>query len=110
MLDFDQGEEELGWQLRAQYGAAPVHLGKGPPPRLSIELSPRPAGSGPALRLWGEPDLLGFTLDWEGEHPSGIPGMPMLEVLWETGRIRAEEVVIRRLGDHSRGRLALTEM
>lgn len=91
-LEFDRGEEALARRLRSQYGAVALHLGQGQMPQLAVELSPRPPGEFPALRLWGEPDLLGLTLRPERALPPEFPHLPFLELLWETGRISPEEL------------------
>lgn len=92
LLEFDRGEEPLSRRLRSHYGAVVLHLGQGRPPQLAVELSPRPSGDFPALRLWGKPELLGFTLRPERPMPPGLPPLPFLELLWETGRIGVEEL------------------
>lgn len=96
LLDFDRGEEALGRHLRARYGAAPLHLGQGPPPQASVELDPRPSPSVRPLRLWGEPELQGLMLTAQAVPPAGVPELPFLELLWETGRITAEEIAVCR--------------
>lgn len=85
LLDFDRGEEALERHLRQRFGAAPLRLGQGGEPHLTVELDPRPSRLDPALRLWGEPDLLGLTLS------PGEP-LPLLELLWETGRMDLGEL------------------
>ena len=50
-LDFDRGEEALGAHLRTRYGAAPIHLGLGPEPRVALEMSPRSAVDRKSTRL-----------------------------------------------------------
>lgn len=94
-LDFDRGEEALGAHLRTRYGAAPIHLGLGPEPQVALELSPRSAVGGKALRLWGEPALEGLTVTLPGALlPQGLPELPFLELLWETGRVKVEELAV----------------
>lgn len=85
LLDFDRGEEALARHLGQRFGAAPLRLGQGPEPHLAVELDPRPSRLDPTLRLWGEPDLLGLTLS------PGEP-LPLLELLWETGRMDLGEL------------------
>ncbi len=92
LLDFDRGEEELGERLRSRYGAAPLHLGKGECPQVSVELSPRPPLGEFTLRLWGEPDLGGLDLICPAAVPDGIEPLRFLTLLWETGRVPAEEI------------------
>jgi len=92
LLDFDRGEEELGKTLRETYGAAPLHLGQGPPPQLSVELSPRPPWAGQTLRLWGTPDLDGIELTVDFSLPPQVEPLPFLALLWETGRLKREEI------------------
>lgn len=94
-LDFDRGEEELGARLRARYGAAPIHLERGPEPQVTLELSPRPTALGKTLRLWGEPELEGLTVTLPGAAlPQGLPELPFLELLWETGRVKVGELAV----------------
>ena len=85
LLDFDRGEEALERHLRQRFGAACLHLGQGGPPQAAVELSPRPGPLPRTLRLWGEPELQGLTLS-PGES------LPLLELLWETGRVKLEQV------------------
>ncbi len=92
-LEFDRGEEELGAGLRARFGAAALHLGQGPSPQVSLELSPRSVPAGETLKLWGEPGLGGLTLALDGKSvPPGLPELPFLELLWETGRVSGREL------------------
>lgn len=95
-LDFDRGEEALQRRLRERFGAAPLHLGQGPEPQVWVELDPRPAGGGKTLRLWGEPDLQGLALLPEEPLPPGLPALPFLELLWETGRVELDRVRVVR--------------
>lgn len=92
LLDFDRGEEPLSRRLRERFGAAPLHLGQGQPPQAAVELEPRPFALPRSLRLWGEPELLGLTLRPEEELPPELPGLPFLELLWETGRIEPGKI------------------
>lgn len=92
LLEFDRGQEALERRLRSHFGAAPLPLGRGVPPQLAVELSPCPPGEFPSLRLWGEVDLLGLTLRPEGPLPAGLPPLPFLELLWETGRVGLQEL------------------
>ncbi|BDF67067.1 hypothetical protein CE91St43_10390 [Oscillospiraceae bacterium] len=95
LLDLDRGEEELAAHLRGRYGAAPLHLGQGPAPAVSLELSPRNSPAGTPLRLWGEPELAGLTLGLgQEELPRELEPLPLLELLWETGRRTLEEITI----------------
>lgn len=100
LLDFDRGEESLGRRLREKFGAVTVPLGRGHEPQAAVELSPRPDPLPRTLRLWGESDLLGLTLLPEEPLPSGFPQLPLLELLWETGRVELDRirVVRRRIG------------
>lgn len=84
-LDFDRGEEKLAHQLHQRFGAAPLYLGQGPETQAAVELAPRPFSLPRTLRLWGEPDILGLTLS------PGEP-LPLLELLWETGRMDPGEL------------------
>lgn len=96
LLDFDRGEEELACRLRAVYGAAALTLDQGPEPQVSVELSRREGSAGTTLRLWGEPDLAGLELT-AGEDPEGpLDGLPLLELLWETGRLDLGGITVRR--------------
>ncbi len=100
VLDFDRGEETLARHLRARYGAAPLHLGQSPPPQASVELAPRGRPVGEALRLWGTPDLLDLELTAPGlELPPELERLPFLELLWETGRVTAEDLAACRRGN-----------
>lgn len=91
-LDFERGEEALARRLREAYGVAPVHLGWGQEPQVSIELEPRPNPAGKVIRLWGKPDLGGLVLKGEGTLPEGMDSLLFLELLWETGRLTAKEI------------------
>lgn len=99
LLDFDRGEEELAQELRARYGAAPLHLGQGPRAQVSLELSPRAPLEAPTLRLWGEPDLAGLTLRPPERLPAGLPEGPFLSLLWETGRAGLEDMEVALSGE-----------
>lgn len=97
LLEFDRGEEMLSRRLREECGAAALHLGTGPPPLLSLELSPRAELAGERLKLWGEPDLLGLSLELPGlELPEEVPKLPFFELLWETGRLKTGELTVNR--------------
>lgn len=97
LLELDRGEEALASALRAHYGAAPVHLGCGAPPQVSVELAPRPPVGGETLRLWGEPDMSGLTLRAPVELPAGLEELPFLTLLWECGRLRKEDIRVERI-------------
>lgn len=90
LLDFDRGEEELTRRLREVYGAAALHLGQGLPPQVSVEFAPRGEAAGKALRLWGTPELAGCRL-----AGAGIDDLSLLALLWETGRLRLEDIVVQ---------------
>lgn len=90
LLDFQWGEEALARRLRANYGAAALHLGQGPAPQASVEFSPCGEAEGKPLRLWGEPELAGLKLTAGGEE-----SLPLLELLWETGRLGLENVEVQ---------------
>ena len=95
LLDFDRGEEALARRLRLVYGAAPLHLGWGEPPQVSLELTPRPTPSaGRTFRLWGEPDLAGVELVPPADLPPDLPPLPFLDLLWEAGRLPAEGITL----------------
>lgn len=94
-LDFDRGEETLGDRLRERYGAAPRPLGQGLEPQVSLELAPRSDPVGKTLRLWGEGELGGLAVTLPGAAlPEGLPELPLLELLWETGRIKIEDLAV----------------
>ena len=95
-LDFDRGEEELARRLRRAYGAAALHLGQGQTPQVSLELAPRPGSVGRTIRLWGRPELEGFTLVGKEPLPEDLEPLPFLELLWETGRLAVEEIRVER--------------
>ena len=96
LLDFDRGEEALGRHLRLAYGAAPLHLGSGAPPQVSLEFDPRPTPSvGRTFRLWGEPDLSGVELVPPHDLPLDLPPLPFLNLLWEAGRLPIEGITLR---------------
>lgn len=92
LLDFDRGEEALGKLLRETYGAAPLHLSRDRPPQLSVELSPMPPLGCRTLRLWGPPDLAGLDLTADFPLPPEVEPLPFLALLWETGRLKREEI------------------
>ena len=95
-LDFDRGEEALARRLRLVYGAAPIHLGAGEPPQVSLELSPRSAPSvGRTFRLWGEPDLGGVEILPPDDLPPDLPALPFMNLLWEAGRLPIEGIPLR---------------
>lgn len=99
-LDFGKGEEELARYLRSVYGAVALHLGQGLPPQVSVEFDPMPPLDIPALRLWGRPELCGLTLRPPEELPPDLPALPFLTLLWETGRIKPEELAVAPLADY----------
>lgn len=90
LLDFDRGEEELACRLREVFGAAALDLRQGPTPQASVEFDPCGEAAGTPLRLWGSPDLAGCKLAGAGEEH-----LPLLELLWETGRLGLEDIVVR---------------
>ena len=95
LLDFDRGEEALARRLRLAYGAAPLHLGPGAPPQVSLEFEPRPApAGGRTFKLWGEPDLGGMALVPPPGLPPDLPALPFMDLLWEAGRLPLEEVAL----------------
>jgi hypothetical protein len=96
LLDFDRGEEALCRRLWTAYGASPLHLGQGPPPQVSLELSCREAPAGTTLRLWGQPDLGGLTVCLPGDLPAGLPPLAFGCLLWETGRMDTAKFKICR--------------
>lgn len=90
LLDFPRGEEELACRLREVYGAAALSLRQGPPPQVSVEFAPCGESAGTPLRLWGTPSLAGCSLAGAGEEY-----LPLLELLWETGRLRLEDIEVQ---------------
>lgn len=90
LLDFDRGEEELACRLREVFGAAALDLRQGPTPQASVEFDPCGEAAGTPLRLWGTPQLAGRKLTGAGEEY-----LPLLELLWETGRLGLEDIVVR---------------
>ena len=96
MLDFDREEGPLRQALWARYGAVCLSPGQAPPPQVTVELSRREGLSeGRVLGLWGEPDLGGLTLALDRPLPPDAPVLPVLELLWETGRVELEQIGIR---------------
>ena len=85
--------------LRAAFGAAPQPPGR--TPHLAVELSPRKPLGERTLRLWGEPDLLGFSLT----VPGGLPGRPdplrHLTILWESGRCALSQISVCPAGEET---------
>lgn len=90
LLDFARGEEELARRLREVYGAAALRLGQGPAPQVSVEFSPCGEELGKTLRLWGTPGLAGCGLA-AGE----VEELPVLTLLWETGRLDLENITVQ---------------
>lgn len=96
LLDMDRGGEELAAALRARYGAPPRTLVQGGEPQVSLEFGPRPAPAGVALRLWGRPDLAGVVLSLGRPLPGDLPGLPFLSLLWEEGRVKKGDILLRK--------------
>lgn len=94
MLDFDRGEEELQQALWVRYGAVCLSPDQAPAPQVTVELSRRENSRGRVLRLWGDPDLGGLALALDRPLPPGAPALPVLELLWETGRVELEQIRI----------------
>lgn len=91
LLDFHRGEEELSRRLRSTYGAATLNLRLGPPPQVSVEYSPCQETAGRPLRLWGRPGLAGLKLT-----AGGGESLPLLTLLWETGRLGLGSIRVER--------------
>lgn len=91
-LDFDRGGEALATYLHSRYGAPP-RPGQAPDGGLWVELAPG-GEERPALRLWGEPDLLGLELSIGETLPPDLPTLPFLTLLWESGRVKKEDIMI----------------
>ena len=90
LLDFERGEEGLARRLREVYGAAALHLDQGPKPQASVEFSPRDKEVGKTLRLWGKPGLAGVEIT-----AGGVDDLPLLALLWETGRLSLENITVQ---------------
>ena len=90
LLDLKRGEESLIRWLREVYGAAVLHLDQGPRPQVSVEFSPQDEAVGKTLRLWERPELAGAGLS-----ANGIDDLPLLTLLWETGRLDLENITVR---------------
>jgi len=103
LLDLDRGGEDLAALLRRRYGAVALRMDQGGPPMVSLEFAPRSAPAGRTLRLWGTPELSGLSLaPAEGELPPELDPLPLLELLWETGRIACAGVrVLDRRGENT---------
>lgn len=97
ILEFEEGEEPLAQQLQRTYGAPPLGQAWGAGAQVVVELAP-PAAEAPLppgtlkLKLWGEPDLAGLTLNCPGELPPELPQDPFLALLWESGRLKLGEI------------------
>ena len=97
VLEFEEGEEPLAQRLQRTYGAPPLDRAWGESAQVAVELGP-PAGESPLpqgarrLKLWGEPDLAGLTLDCPENLPPDLPRDPFLTLLWESGRLKPEEI------------------
>lgn len=96
LLDFDRGEETLAGALRFRRGTEPLRWGQASP-QVSVELAPRKERTGRTLKLWGEPDLCGLELVPDGPLPAGPPALPLLTLLWETGRLDLGAVSVRSI-------------
>ncbi len=96
LLDFRYGQEELARRLRMACGVAALTLGQGPPPQASVELSPCGEPVGRPVRLWGKPELGGLALAAERPLPEGPEPLALLTLLWETGRLRLEDIKVLR--------------
>ena len=98
LLDLGREQEELESLLRSRYGAPALPMGLGPPPCVTVELSPvspREA-EGQVLKLWGTPDLAGLTVIDGEAVPAGMEELPLLELLWETGRRELRDLQVVR--------------
>lgn len=97
ILEFEEGEGPLAQRLQRTYGAPPLDRAWGESAQVAVELGP-PAGESPLpqgarrLKLWGEPDLAGLTLDCPENLPPDLPRDPFLTLLWESGRLKPEEI------------------
>ena len=88
------GGEDLRRFLREEYGAAALEAGAGLPAHAAAAFAPAPAAG--ALRLYGpEPDLGGLALrPAEWTPPEGVELLPLLALLWESGRLSAQGIEI----------------
>ena len=89
------GGEDLRRFLREEYGAAALEAGAGPPAHTAAAFSPAPAAE-EILRLCGPvPDLGSLALrPAEWEMPEEIETLPLLALLWESGRLNAQGIEI----------------
>lgn len=99
ILEFEEGKTALAQRLQRTYGAPPLDRAWGESTQVAVELGP-PAEESPLpqgarrLKLWGEPDLAGLTLEASENLPPDLPRDPFLALLWESGRLKPGEIGI----------------
>lgn len=93
-LDLDTGGEDLAGELWESFGLGVLPSRGLPSPALTVAFSPVGSCSGPVLRLWGEPDLLGISPRLGRPLPAGLPELPFLTLLWEAGRLKPEDILL----------------
>ena len=99
MADTDRGFEALAAGLSQRSGLTLLRPSQGPPPQVTVELSPGPEGPGTCLRLWGRPDLAGLSLRPDlPEPPRGADSLALAGLLWETGRLKMGQIQVVRPG------------
>lgn len=101
----EEGEELAAW-LRAEFGAAV--LPPGGETDVALRFDPGEAEGRTALRLYGPaPDLAGLRpVPVEGGLPAGLDRLPLLALLWETGRLGLGRLEV---SDGQKPRIDLTE-
>ena len=89
-----EGAELAAW-LREEYGAAVLDPAAAEPD-LTLAFAPGGRTAGPALELYGPaPGLDGLCpAPAEGDLPAGLDRLPLLALLWESGRLGAGDVRI----------------
>ena len=99
IADTDRGFDAMSDHLRSHFGAALLAPAQGPPPQVSVELSPGPESGGKRLKLWGPPDLAGLTLTPTGlDLPQRVDSLPLMALLWETGRLEIGQILVSEPG------------
>ena len=96
-IDAGAGGRALAEALYREFGAAVCPEGRGAPVALCFD-GERPAGEeGCLLRLWGrEPDLAGLELAAPSlTVPEELEALPVLSALWESGRLKGEELTVK---------------
>lgn len=92
-VDGGAAGEELACWLRLEFGAAvePPGLAN---PHVALSFGPPERRGEITFRLYGpRPDLAGFVPAVRGLRlPAGLDRLPLLALLWEAGRLEAEQV------------------